>query len=274
MTAESPQSPESPESIDPTPTSTPTSIGASVSEAREAAGLTIAEVSERTRIRKGVIDSIEHDDFSHCGGDVYAKGHLRSIGTAVGSDAHEWVAEYDRQYGTPAPTATEVFESETSTPVRLRRGVNWSAIMASALVIAVALVVVQVTTSSDDPNREPTTGAEPEPTPTNTPSSEPSDDSTQVAEAPPDQVVVRMTALPGQLSWVSVTGADASVLFEGNISNGQTKIFRDDKKVNVLFGCASSVELTVNGHDVGSPGAACAPVGAHFTPNDPDGAAG
>jgi hypothetical protein len=261
---------ESHESPDPTPTS----IGAWVNEARESAGLSIDEVSERTRIRKTVIEEIEHDNFAHCGGNVYAKGHLRSIGSAVGADPTPWVAEFERQYGTPAPSATEVFESETSRPIRIRRGVNWSAIMAAALVIAVGLVVLQVTTSSDEPTRERVTVADPEPTPTDTPTDQPSEDPNQVAQAPPDQVVVRMDALPGELSWVSVTRSDGSVIYEGDISNGQSKTFRDDKRISVLTGCASSIELTVNGQDVGSPGATCGPVKVNFTPKDPDGAAG
>ena len=256
------------------PDPTPTSIGASVASARESAGMSVREVSDRTRIRASVVEAIERDDFSLCGGSVYARGHLRSIGTAVGANASGWVAEYDRQHGTAAPTATEVFESETFTPVKIRRGINWSAIMAAALVVAVGLVAWQVTTSSDTPTRDTGTVAQPEVDPTESPSSEPSDDSTEVAQADRDQVVVRMTALPDELSWVSVTAADGSVLYEGNISDGQSKTFRDESKVNVLSGCASSIELTVNGQDVGSPGATCGPVSVHFTPEDPDGAAG
>jgi len=249
-------------------------IGAAITAAREASGLSIADVSERTRIRKGVITAIELDDFSHCGGDVYAKGHLRSIGTAVGADAGPWVAAYDQQFGTAAPTATEVFDSETSSPVRIRRGVNWSAIMAAALVIAVGLVVVQVTQSSDEPGRDQGTVAVPEATPTDEPTDDPTDDPTQVAQAEPDQVVVRMTALPGQRSWVSVTRSDGSVAYEGDITDGQSKTFRDDQRIQILSGCASSVEFNVNGHDVGAPGASCVPETVRFTPKDPDGAAG
>jgi cytoskeletal protein RodZ len=245
-----------------------------VAAARATSGLSLADVSERTRMRKTVIEAIEHDDFSHCGGDVYAKGHLRSIGSALKADPRPWVAEYDRQFGTPAPTASEVFDSETSAPVRIRRGVNWSAIMAAALVVAVGLVVVQVTTSSDDPSREQTTVAEPDPTPSETaPTDEPTDD-TKVAQAQPEEVVVRMTALPGALSWVQVTRPDGAVLFEGNIGDGQSKTFRDGKKLDAILGCASALELTVNGHDVGSPSDQCGLANLTFTPKDPDGAAG
>jgi len=236
--------------------------------------MSVREVSERTRIRASVIEAIERDDFSLCGGDVYAKGHLRSIGAAVGANASDWVAEYDRQHGSAAPTATEVLESDTVSTVKIRRGINWSAIMAAALVIAVGLVAWQVTTSSDTPTRDRTTVAEPAPTVSESSSAEPSDDPTEVAQADPDQVVVRMVALPGQVSWVSVTRADGSVMYEGNISDGESKTFRDDKKVNVFTGCASSITLTVNGQDVGSPDTSCGLARVQFTPKDPDGTAG
>ena len=234
--------------------------------------MTLAEVSERTRIRATVIGEIEADNFVHCGGDVYARGHLRAIATAVGADPVPWIEAYDAEHGTVAPSATEVFESETAAPVR-RRGANWSAVMAAALVVAVGLVVAQITSASDDGGRPTTTVAEPTPT-ESTPDADPSEKPTQVAAAEPAEVVVRMTALPGAISWVSVTRADGDVLYEGNVSDGQSKTFRDKTRISVLSGCASAIELTVNGTDVGSPGAECSPVTVRFTPTDPDGTAG
>jgi cytoskeleton protein RodZ len=249
------------------------SIGHEVSSARSAAGLSLADVADRTRIRATVIGEIEADNFAHCGGDVYARGHLRAIATALGADATPWIEAYDAEYGTVAPTATEVFESETAAPSR-RRGANWSAIMAAALVVAVGLVVGQIVTTSQD--AKPTaTVAEPTPTPTEAdPSGQPTDDPTQVAQAEPEEVVVRMTALPGALSWVSVTRPDGSVVFEDSIGDGQSKTFRDRTKLKLLLGCASALKLTVNGQDIGTPSDECGLVNLSFTPKDPDGTAG
>ena len=247
------------------------SLGHDVSAARQEAGLTLAEVSERTRIRATVIGEIESDNFVHCGGDVYARGHLRAIAAAVDADPGPWIEAYDLEYGTVAPSATEVFESETAAPAR-RRGANWSAVMAAALVVAVGLVVAQITSATDDGGRTTTTVAEPTPT-ESTPDAEPTDEPSQVAEAP-EEVVVRMTALPGLRSWVSVTSAVGEVLYEGEVADGQSKTFRDKNRISVLSGCASALELTVNGTDVGSPGAECSPVTVRFTPKDPDGTAG
>ena len=77
------------------------SIGAALAEARQRAGLTVAQVSERTRIRETVIRGIERDDYSGCGGDFYARGHIRGIAKAVGADAGPLIAEYDARHRAP-----------------------------------------------------------------------------------------------------------------------------------------------------------------------------
>jgi cytoskeletal protein RodZ len=38
---------------------------------------------------------MEEDDFSHCGGDVYARGQLKSIAAVVGLDPDDVVDSYD-----------------------------------------------------------------------------------------------------------------------------------------------------------------------------------
>ena len=52
------------------------SIGEVLTAARREAGLTVTEVSQRTRIRETLIRGIERD-FSACGGDFYARAHPR-----------------------------------------------------------------------------------------------------------------------------------------------------------------------------------------------------
>jgi hypothetical protein len=87
------------------------SIGGTLARARLDAGLTIAEVSERTRIRETIIRGIEQDDYSACGGDFYARGHLRSIARVVGADAAALVGEYDATVRAPEDiTAAEALQ--------------------------------------------------------------------------------------------------------------------------------------------------------------------
>jgi len=77
-------------------TEAPLTVGQTVTRARNAAGMTVAQVAEQTRIRGTLISAIEADDFRLCGGDVYARGHLKSIATAVGIDPVAVAALVDR----------------------------------------------------------------------------------------------------------------------------------------------------------------------------------
>jgi hypothetical protein len=70
-------------------------IGETLAEARRWAGLSVAEVSQRTRIRETLVKNIEHDDYSGCGGDFYTRGHIRAIARVVGTDPEPLIEEYD-----------------------------------------------------------------------------------------------------------------------------------------------------------------------------------
>src|SRR5664279_291403 len=119
------------------------SIGSDLSAGREAAGLTLEDIAERTRVRRTVIERIEADDFSLCGGDVYARGHVRTIATVVGIDPAPLVAEFDRLHAPHGPSASEVFEADTSV-TRERRAPNWTAAMVVALVVVAMIAVFEV----------------------------------------------------------------------------------------------------------------------------------
>jgi hypothetical protein len=70
-------------------------VGETLTEARSRAGLSVEELSERTRIRGTVIRSIEEDNFDSLGGDLYVRGYVRAIAGAVGIDAQPLIREYD-----------------------------------------------------------------------------------------------------------------------------------------------------------------------------------
>jgi transcriptional regulator with XRE-family HTH domain len=80
-------------------------IGGALAEARTAAGLTTAQVSERTRIRETIIRDIERDDYSACGVDYYARGHIRAIARVIGADPVPLITEYDALHIPPPEPA-------------------------------------------------------------------------------------------------------------------------------------------------------------------------
>ena len=74
------------------------SVGGALAEARSRAGLSVDQLSERTRIRKAVIRSIETDDFDACGGDLFVRGYVRALASAVGLDPRPLIREYNRAH--------------------------------------------------------------------------------------------------------------------------------------------------------------------------------
>jgi hypothetical protein len=76
-------------------------IGGALAEARSEAGLSVDQVSERTRIRATIIRAIERDDYAMCGGDFYARGHIRAIARVVGTDPAPLIQQYDIAHSPP-----------------------------------------------------------------------------------------------------------------------------------------------------------------------------
>jgi hypothetical protein len=115
------------------------SIGEALTAARRQAGLTITQVSQRTRIRETIIRGIERDDFSACGGDFYARGHIRAIARAEGADPEPLVAEYDSSHGT-AQASTAACVPGPPAPLRLRerRRPNWTVALLIVLLMVLA----------------------------------------------------------------------------------------------------------------------------------------
>jgi cytoskeletal protein RodZ len=249
------------------------SIGETLTAARENAGLSVEQVAETTRIRRTLVQAIEDDDFSPCGGDFYARGHIRTIAATVGADPKPLLAAFDADHErNSGPRATEVFESETGARPE-RRGPNWSAAMGAALVLVLVYGVAQAVSGNSD--RGPTAGlggtAAARPSSSGSPSAaatpSTSTGSSEVAQAPRDRVTVVLHAR--EVSWVQATTASGKELFQGNLRRGQVKTFTDRQRIKLVVGNAGAVTLTVNGTDVGTPGRLGQVARVQFTPQDP-----
>jgi transcriptional regulator with XRE-family HTH domain len=91
-------------------------VGETLTEARNQAGLSVEEVSERTSIRDTVIRGIEHDDYAACGGDRYVRGYVRAIAGAVGLDARPLIREYDEGQGDDPGQAEDLRAADGHAP--------------------------------------------------------------------------------------------------------------------------------------------------------------
>jgi len=112
------------------------SIGATLAAARRRAGLTVHDVSQRTRVTERIIQGIEQDDYAACGGDFYARGHIRAIARAVGEDPVPLIDEYDSAWRSEQEiTAAEAFQPSKPLRTRERRRVRWTAVLAVLVLV-------------------------------------------------------------------------------------------------------------------------------------------
>jgi hypothetical protein len=102
--------------------------------------MTLAQVSKRTRIRETIIRKIEAGDFSECGGDFYARGHIRAIAKAVGTDSEPLIEDYDTDHRATGPIATVSLDEllATSAPQRHRPDLPaaWARVTAASAPVA------------------------------------------------------------------------------------------------------------------------------------------
>lgn len=247
------------------------SIGQTLADARSQAGLTVEQVSEVTRIRRPLVEAIENDDFTGCGGDFYARGHIKSIARAVGIDAAPLVAEFDAAHGSaPVPSPTVIFEPERVKPDR-KLAPNWTAAMAAAVVVVLAFVAFQMVGGGDDASKSTagkTTSAPPPTPPQAAPVPPPAPPVQEVVAQAPVQVKVVVTAVNGK-SWVSVTDSAGKKTFESILEKGQSQEFTDPKELKLVIGNAEAVRLVVNGKDLGPASSKNSVVRLTFKPGDP-----
>jgi cytoskeletal protein RodZ len=242
------------------------SIGDTLAEARRRAGLTITQVSHQTRIRETIIRGIERGDFSACGGDFYARGHIRSIAKVIGIDPDTLIGEYDSAHGAPhAIRAAEVFEP--STPIRLKEGrsLNWSVAMVLALVVIVGYLIYH-TVSSGSGTAHPAAaeqhqGSRPAPA-----AGHHSSPPASSAGATASKELVIKLVVKAQPCWVEFTRSNGAYLTQVTLPAGATKTWRFRHAVDMQLGNPGAVVLTVNGQNRGSPGRVGNPVTLSFRP--------
>lgn len=225
------------------------STGAVLAAARHQAGLTITQVSQRTRIRETIVRGIEADDFSACGADFYARGHIRAIAGAVGADPEPLVREYDSSHVPPQGGAA-ASGAGPSGPLRPRqhRGPYWGVALLVVLAAVAGLVtyhfvVSQPAGSSPAAARKPAAtthkAARKHPAAKNTPAP-------PAARHSSPGVVISLTAV-SEPCWADLTTPAGATIFEGIVGTGTSKTWTERQAVTLRLGNPGAVTLTVDG---------------------------
>jgi len=216
------------------------SLGNVIGKARAAAGLSIDQLAELTSIRPRMLSEMENDDFFHCGGETYARGHLRNIARKLNVDPSIFLTLYDEeQMADTQRLQVELLENSVMNAPKDATRISWK-VLAGISIISLAIVgIAQIlVTNNRTPNKVAATVAS---TPTPTPSA-----STILTG---EGVTVVISAARAK-SWVSVSDAAGSVLFTGQISTGVVKTFTSSQRLLIKVGNAGGIDLQVNGKKI------------------------
>ena len=106
--------------------------------AREAAGLSLADVATRTRITLRHLEAVEKSDFATLPGRTYITGFARAYARAVGLSEPEIAAEVRKELDEEAFGARPAYEAyEPTDPARLpTRTLAWTVAIIGALLIS------------------------------------------------------------------------------------------------------------------------------------------
>lgn len=243
--------------------SDPAPLGAVLARARKDRGRSVEDVAAATRIRVQIIADVESDDFTSCGGAIYARGHIRSIASAVGEDPDELVRIYDERFGDdtiPKLTTSQVPALAAGRDLtRAKRGSpRWAS--AAVVVLAVLVVFLGVTwvmgrgghdsggNNADlGPVRDQATTAPAQEEPTTDPA--PPTTTAPTTTPPPSGVSLRLAVRDGE-SWVRVVSGDGDELFSDTLHDGDAKTWDDPDELTVRLGNAPVVLMTLNGEPV------------------------
>ena len=229
------------------------SLGEFLRGARESAGLSIDELAERTSIRAGLIREIENNNFVHCGGDTYARGHLRNIAAIILVDAQTLIDLYNKEHSSELRKIHDMLVENNVTRIPTeRKTISWKSLAIASVVLLASVAGGQIIISNSRTTVTPTVST----SPTATASAEPSPTQTQTTEVVPSasgELSLTISAARGN-SNIDVVIGGAS-LYKGPLFQGETKSFSAPNSISIYLSNAGDLDLTLNGEKIAPLGA-------------------
>ena len=232
-------------------------IGSLIAKARKDAACSIDELAEATNLRATLLREIEKDDFSHCGGNTYARGHVHNIAKALKADEKEFVRIFDEEQGSVKRTIRDLLvENSVMRTTDTKRKISWKVLLlisvACLAIAGIAQIVISNISSID--SAVPTVSSSSSPTDTPAASaSESAQPTAQSSFSTGTGVSVIVSAVRAK-SWLFVTDASGRTLFSGQVSTGSFLSFTTDTRLDLKVGNAGGVDLQVNGKKTASIG--------------------
>jgi cytoskeletal protein RodZ len=223
-------------------------LGEFLQQARENAGLSVDELAHIVNLRPGLIRAMESNDFLPCGGDTYARGHIRNISQITGAKAQELLAMYDAEHSVDSRSIHSQLVDNNAAAIRKEnRKLSWKVLVAASLSIVVLIGVAQFAISAVDSEPAATSMVieKAEPTQTPTPSPTASAAPTATTSTVNNELTLSIAATRGN-SNIDVVIGGVSV-YKGPLFQGESKSFVGRDSISVYLGNSGDLDLTLNG---------------------------
>jgi cytoskeleton protein RodZ len=216
----------------------PKSTGDKLREAREAQGMTLADIASRTRVPMRHLEAIENGDYSGLPSPTYAIGFAKSYARVVGLDERVIAAEVRNNPHLPLAPATDYEAYQPGDPKRLPS--PGLAMVAGAIGVLVLIAVIiwygtSLFRGSEAPVATPpenTIAAAPEPTPTPVSGGQ-------------------VTLIATGSVWLKIHDATGKTLIEKTMTPGERyDVPADANGPMIDVGRADQIQVTVNGSAV------------------------
>lgn len=219
-------------------------LGELLQSAREASRLSLNDLAEATSIRAGLLSQMEQNDFSHCGGDIYAKGHLRNIAPLIGLEPGKLINLYNTEHSVESRSLSGLLAENSVTQVPSeKRNISWKVPAGVSLAILLIFIVVQIVTSnlnSTTPQITPVL-----PSPSASPSASPTPTEAVTVQPANGKVTMTISAVRGN-SLIHIL-ADGQTLERGPMFQGEIKSYEGVTSISIYFSNPAALDVTVNG---------------------------
>lgn len=226
--------------------------GARLRQAREAAGLSEADVAARLKMPLRVVRSLEAEDWDRLGAPVFVRGQLRSYARLLGLAT----ASVHAASGVSAVEPPVLVPRTFTSPMQ-----RFAEQLARRFVYIVLTAVIAVPVWLATRPHLGLTSQEAAPLDVSAVAAIPEDPAVAAAlESEPSAVVASLTALPSRPavatglsfrfkgdSWVEVTAVDGSALEQSLVRAGEQRSYPTGKVGRVVLGNAGAVDVRRNG---------------------------
>jgi cytoskeletal protein RodZ len=221
-------------------------LGSTIRDAREAARISLESLSDSTSIRIGLLTEMENNNFSHCGGDTYARGHLRNIANRIGLNPQILLDLYNDQHSTEKRAMQDLLvENNIMQVPREKKTISWKVPALVSVTILFVIASVQIVTSNQNSSPAPapsvSASKSAEPTPAPTESAVPSPAVTSKS----GPVELTLVASRGN-SYIDII-VDGAKIEKGSMFQGETKTFKGKKVISIYLSNPAGLDLTHNG---------------------------